>query len=1487
MENIENIENIKKIMTQDVSYPDPDDPELQLKLYNKREFYYHIPKNRPNLKDYDDIKEYRDEMCGKKFVLNSYQSLLPNFINPNTPYKGTIVFCGLGVGKCVLGSSLVYVNGNLTKIEDLWNNNDTDIVVDTDGGEWKIPNCELIVNSYCNIKNKIIKNPVTKLYRESIDSFMREIELENGQKITITYAHKLLKQYGEWTNDLHIGDNIYVPNVFKNQFIEKSNFLITTDLAYFIGHQIFNGKENNNLIRIYNDDVNILAILQQAFTNITTQYKLKSERCKIMNGYIEIISNDYMIFLKSAEYNIDEIPDFIMNSSKFNVGLFMSSFKNFENPRNNKDYFEINNSINKKKINILTKITLYNECDDIIASKIINIIDVKHNGFIYDLEVDGTHNFVIENILCHNTAAAINVAEGFKPLVSKYNTKIIVLVGGPLIKENWKKEFFISTGETYLKYQDKTSYTDASTRDKQEKIAWSQILQYYKFMSYKSFYRHVIGEKISEKQEGDKNKAIYKKTDEGEFERDISIDRIYNLNNTLIIVDEAHNLTENSYGNALKHMIKNSTNLKILLLTATPMKNLGSDIVELVNFLRPLNNQIEKSKIFDNNKGHLMGFKTGGLEYLKNMMRGYVSHLRGSDPLTFGKRVDKGIIPKGLLFTKVTRCIMEEFQKKTYTQSISESINDSLDRKSEAVANFVFPGLTPDKKQLMGFYAGSGLNFIKNQLKVNEDLLNKKLSIMLFGHENEKKLIYLTDDEKYVTGKIYKMPYLKNFSIKFYKTVKKLNRLVWGKKGASTAFIYSNLVKVGISLFHEILLQNGYLEYQNDSSHYEIKADTVCYFCGKCYSKHGLKTEEYTEDNIESDDTNDTEDTDDTDDTDDTNNKKKSKVSKSLSKISDSSSEYEKKNIKKHIPQHIFRPATFITITGKSSEEEIDVLPEEKKKTLDMVFNNLENRDGRYIKFVLGSRVMNEGISLKNVGEVHILDAYYNFGRVDQVIGRAIRNCSHYKLMTRENPYPEVRVYKYVVALKEGLSTEEELYKKAETKYLLIKKIERGMKEVSIDCPLNLNNNMFKEEIDKYAKCDGVNPNNPCPAICDYTKCDYLCDETRLNAEFYDPERKMYKKITRNKLDYSTFTQSLARNEIDFSKEKIKELYIIDYMYSLEQILTHVKNEYIEDKKDLFDEFFVFKALDELIPNTENDFNNFKDTILDKGGRAGYLIFINIYYIFQPFDEVENVPMYYRTTIPKHITKQVSLYNYIKNHSMYDKFKEHTGKREEQIEKESREDKPFYDFENTMEYYDSREENKYVGIIDKELSRRKNKSIDEIKDVFKLREQRPKVVEKKRQSGLPSFAGSVCVNSKSKKYLLHLLEKINAPIPTSLTRTDICESLQSQLLLLEKYGTVEQKTNKTFIITPLNNPKYPFPYNLENRVEDRKQKIKKEIGSKTNITVKKIKKTSGNEKGMTSYELYIPNDEKTKNHLDFITDMGFVKKGNEFVLLLE
>ena len=521
------------------------------------------------------------------------------------------------------------------------------------------------------------------------------------------------------------------------------------------------------------------------------------------------------------------------------------------------------------------------------------------------------------------TMTAIRVAEQFKEQIKKYNTKIYVIVPGPNTRENFKKELINTTGETYLKNKEGLKQMSKGEIDKEKKTAIYSALQYYKILSYKSFYKKVLGEKIVEKKVvGDTQfKSSYRKTSEGDFEREIVVDRITNMDNSILIIDEAHNITGNEYGEALKKIIKSSENLRVILLTATPMINLADEIIDLLNFIRPDDDQAQRDKVFTKEKNYMMKIKPDGLKYLKEKANGYISFYRGSIPYTFAERIDKGIIPEGMLFTPVIKCFMEQFQLNTYIKT-TESLDDTLDRASSAVSNFVFPGLNKEKTELEGYYSADGMNIVLSQLNSDGDKLRKLINKTIFNgklSKEEEDNFILESTKKNITGLILKNPYIKKFSTKFYTLLEKLSNLVEGKKGASTAFIYSNLVKAGgMELFAETLLQNGYLEYQEDTSNYDIKDDTIDYKTGLSYLDF---------------------------------KKKKSLID--------------------------FKPATFILVTGGVDESGEDV-PEIKQKIIQDVFNNSYNSDGKFIKFVLGSRVMNEGVTLKNCSQVHIIDVFFN-----------------------------------------------------------------------------------------------------------------------------------------------------------------------------------------------------------------------------------------------------------------------------------------------------------------------------------------------------------------------------------------------------------------------------------------------------------------------------------------------------------------------------
>jgi hypothetical protein len=1367
--NSMNDETINK-MKQNYSYPDNDDPNIQYKLYKKREFYYNKIPQRPQITEktnYNLIKNYRDNTCARPFSLHDHQGMLSNFINPDTPYKGILVFHGLGSGKCVHKDSIIEYQNNQMTIEEIYNKYKTIEIVDNND-IWSIPSEEIYLESYdikrqCNIKKKVLH-----LFKERVQTNLKKIELENGRIIIITKIHKLFTKNNNWTNNLKIGDSIL------------------------------------------------------------TQH------------------DDY--------------------------------------------------------------------------KKIVSIENHYYDDFVYDLEIEETHNYYVNNILCHNTCVGVAIAEKFKEQVLKYNTKIHILVPGPIIKESWKSHLIKCTGNTYKKEEDKYSYIDNLERERNRKNSLYQALQYYKLMSYRTFQKKVIGERISDlsqnNKDGTKTKNVYRKNKDGKFERDLAIDRIHNLNNSVLIIDEAHNITGNTYGDAVMEIIKKSFNLKVVLMTATPMKNLGDDIIKLINFIRPVSSPILREKVFTSHSNYLMDFKENGLKYFKNMINGYVSHVRGSDPLTFAKRIDKGTIPDGLQITPLIKCDMLEFQRKTYDKTIRET-DDALDRASEAVANMTFPGLSKDRKSIIGYFGGSGINMVKEQLKVASGLLNKKVNEMFFKEKTyDDDLVRLSNDGKTITGRIFTMPYLKYFSIKFYKAVKKLSRLVAGKRGAQTAFVYSNLVVVGIDIFKEILLMNGYLEYNEDSSNYQIEDNTVCYYCGQKYKDHKRMNRLYNErdtqtggnwemrtcdcdrmtggNDNDSDDNNDNDSDDDNDENEIRDDDKMIYNIKLDNKISDTTTEYSDKykDNMGEIKPHKFYPATFMTITGGTSDDTDTMISDSKKKILDNVFNDIDNKEGKNLKFILGSRVMNEGISMRNVGEVHILDVYYNLGKVDQVVGRAIRWCSHYSVMDNTNIFPYVNVYKYVVGLGNDnkLSSEEDLYRKAEQKYLLIKKIERAMKERAFDCPLNMHGNIFSEEVSKYSKCSihhrGENNDkkkNPCPAICDYQKCTFKCDDPRLNYEFYDPEREMYKMIDNKNLDKSTFTEKLAQSEIKYAKRIIKEMYVTKSVYKLDEIVKYVKNSYSEEKKQLFDEFFVFKALDKLIPITPNDFNNFKDTVINKENMKGYLIYRDINYIFQPFNENEDVPMYYRTNDIQEINNDLSLYNYLRNNKEYKKIKEEIKDAQKKIQERNAK----YNFDDTMEYYDKRTEYDYVGIIDKNVTQSKIEGIEEIEDEFKLREKIIKNLDKQRQTGLATDKGAVCVTAKSKGYLKKLAKKLDIDTNNIKKRTHYCAAIQHDFYLKEKYSVGKDKL--TYLKIPFNHPKYEFPLNLQDRVDDRINRLNKKIPITLKIKTHKIKKKTGPEKGRPSYKIIIKETAKLGEYKKIIMDMNgeYNKKDKEYVILLE
>ena len=132
------------------------------------------------------------------------------------------------------------------------------------------------------------------------------------------------------------------------------------------------------------------------------------------------------------------------------------------------------------------------------------------------------------------------------------------------------------------------------------------------------------------------------------------------------------------------------------------------------------------------------------------------------------------------------------------------------------------------------------------------------------------------------------------------------------------------------------------------------------------------------------------------------------------------------------------------------------------------VYNMLQNKDGSQIKIILGSPAMSVGVSLYNVQQVHILDPTWNISKLDQIIGRGVRFCSHKALPTEHRV---VKVYIYMATHpNEPETVDQYMANLALQKNKVIKEFETALKEVAVDCKLFKNTNVYKGE--ENFKCD-------------------------------------------------------------------------------------------------------------------------------------------------------------------------------------------------------------------------------------------------------------------------------------------------------------------------------------------------------------------------------------------------------------------------------
>lgn len=147
------------------------------------------------------------------------------------------------------------------------------------------------------------------------------------------------------------------------------------------------------------------------------------------------------------------------------------------------------------------------------------------------------------------------------------------------------------------------------------------------------------------------------------------------------------------------------------------------------------------------------------------------------------------------------------------------------------------------------------------------------------------------------------------------------------------------------------------------------------------------------------------------------------------------------------------------------------LLPSSIANALDRIGYKFEDQlYGKIVKIMMITQSGAEGISLKNVRRVLIMEYFWNSVRINQVIGRAVRTCSHEQLPKEER---NVQIFTYIAkftkkqldkdftirTLDKELTTDQHIYSIATKKEKIINQFLTMLKIASMDCIINSKQN--------------------------------------------------------------------------------------------------------------------------------------------------------------------------------------------------------------------------------------------------------------------------------------------------------------------------------------------------------------------------------------------------------------------------------------------
>ena len=861
-----------------------------------------------------------------------------------------------------------------------------------------------------------------------------------------------------------------------------------------------------------------------------------------------------------------------------------------------------------------------------------NIMDIeKQSNFMCNAKFElAPHQSFVKNFLSINTpynslllyhmlgsgktCSAIGIAEEMRSYLKQMGiNKKIIVVASPNVQQNFKKQLFderkleqingkwfierTCIGSELLKEINPTNIKGLTKGHIVQQIE-VLIFQNYQFMGYIEFSNYMAN--------------ILKLANANEINKTDIISKYFD--DQLIIIDEVHNInildsvrTNKRTAVNLLEIAKFSERMRLLFLSATPMYNSPTEIIWLINLMNVNDKRpsIEPSEVFDK-EGN---FKEGGRELLRRKIIGYISFVRGENPYLFPFRVypdifdeensvssieypklqmNKREIKEPLKHVPVYLNSVGEYQEHVY-EYIIHSMTNKGQRKMpdfENMESFGYTLLYSPLESLVMVYPSEEMDFIiekgeptgSNPVNLIKKMIGKGglKEILDWNIEKETQLRYnftykSAIEKKY--GRIFSpIPTVANdiTSSNIYKYSAKIANICRKiRESTGIVLIYSQYIDGGVIPMSLALEEMGFARYSSMSSHKR-----------NLFKKSGAVPLDW---------------------------RMKTREELGAKSAVD------------------FQQAKYVIITGDSN------LSPNNNEDIKMVTNK-ENCDGKQVKVIIISKAASEGVDFRNIRQIHILQPWYNMNRIEQTIGRGVRNQSHCDLPFEKR---NVEIYLHATQLsnKEEEAADLYVYRMAEKKAKQIGQVTRLLKENAVDCILNIGQTNFTSDIlQTIQKNQEISielssgkqiedfpvGDRPYSDLCDYMdNCEFKC------AVSSESEDKVKRDIT------STYSEDFLKTNSNVIIARIRDLYRDKTAFTNKQLIDSIN---IVKKYPIH---HIYYAISKMINNTTGT-----EELIDKYGRTGYLVNRGNIYAFQPSEITDEGATMYERTVPVDVKPQ-------------------------------------------------------------------------------------------------------------------------------------------------------------------------------------------------------------------------------------------------------